>query len=120
MSKSKKPQSLSWEAFQSLGDPDNAPGEQDVISANNSPSFLKDKIRVYLERKGRSGKTVSIVKGLTPSNQSIETLAQKLKASCGTGGYIEEGQIIIQGDQRKKIIDFFVSSGYSDVKNAGH
>ncbi len=119
MSDKKRPTTLSWDAFRELGDPHAAELPQESASATNT-NHLNAKVRIYLERKGRGGKTVSIVKGLNLSDKNLTDLAKKLKSYCGTGGYLEDNYIIIQGDQRKKILDFFISQGYSDVKDAGH
>lgn len=76
-------------------------------------------VRIVLEKKGRGGKTASIVKGLEYSDRELSDLASQLKNYCGTGGSAKEGQIIIQGDQRNKIIDFLTIKGFNNVKKSG-
>ena len=78
-----------------------------------------DKVRVYLEKKGRGGKSVTLIKGLSLAAPQLDTLCKELKAKCGVGGKREGREIMIQGDQRKKVMDTMISTGYRDVKNAG-
>lgn len=75
---------------------------------------------VYLHRdlKGRGGKVVTLVKGLTLSNADLTALAKKLKQACGTGGAVKDGQIEIQGEHRQKIAVILQGMGYK-VKIAG-
>ncbi|MBE9524289.1 MAG: stress response translation initiation inhibitor YciH [Chloroflexi bacterium] len=70
---------------------------------------------VYLHResKGRGGKTVSLVKNLTLSENDLKKLAKKLKQACGSGGTIKNGVIEIQGEHRQKIADTLQKLGYS-------
>jgi translation initiation factor 1 len=78
-----------------------------------------DKVRVYMEKKGRSGKTVTLIKGLSLAAPQLDALCKELKGKCGVGGKREGREIMIQGDQRKKVMDTMVNKGYRDVKNAG-
>lgn len=75
---------------------------------------------VYLHReaKGRGGKVVTLVKGLTLSDADLTALAKKLKQACGSGGTVREGEIEIQGEQRQKIAEILRRLGYR-VKIAG-
>ncbi len=118
MSKDKFKSSLSWDDFQSLGNPENAPEPAAEESAESTEN-LKDIVRVYLERKGRGGKTVSIIKGLTGDDDYLSDLCKKLKSKCGVGGSVDDGEIIIQGDQRNRLIKELRIIGYNNVKNAG-
>jgi translation initiation factor 1 len=60
-------------------------------------------VRVYLDRTGRKGKSVTIVAGLHHNPQTMEDIAKLLKQYCGAGGTVKEGNIEIQGDQRAKV-----------------
>jgi translation initiation factor 1 len=75
---------------------------------------------VYLQKesKGRAGKPVTTIKNLPLNQADLKALAKKLKAKCGVGGTVEEGMIIIQGDQREKIRIELESQGYS-IKISG-
>lgn len=57
-------------------------------------------VRIYLEKKGRKGKTVTIVAGLMHNPATMKDIARKLKEECGTGGTVKDGNIELQGDQR--------------------
>jgi len=60
-------------------------------------------VRIWLERQGRNGKPVSIVRGLRLDAKALAGLAARLKRACGTGGTAKDGEIIIQGDHRARI-----------------
>ena len=60
-------------------------------------------VRITLETKGRKGKGVTIISGLAMTTDELKVLGKKLKALCGTGGAVKDGQIEIQGDNRIKI-----------------
>ena len=120
MSKDRFKKSMTWEELQSLGDPSKVP---DPSPQQNTPmkksKSKSDPVRVYVERKGRGGKTVTLIKGLSLAAPQLGDLCKKLKAKCGVGGKREGREIMIQGDQRKKVIDAMIKEGYTDVKNAG-
>jgi translation initiation factor 1 len=77
------------------------------------------KLRVWLETKQRGGKTASVVRGFAGSTADLEELARRLKSFCGTGGSAKDGEIIIQGDQREKILQWLLRNGYSQTKKSG-
>ena len=60
-------------------------------------------VRIWLERQGRNGKPVSIVRGLRLDAAALAALATRLKRACGTGGTAKDGEILIQGDHRARI-----------------
>ena len=60
-------------------------------------------VRIWLERQGRNGKPVSIVRGLRLDAKALVRLAARLKRTCGTGGTAKDGEIIMQGDHRARI-----------------
>lgn len=71
-----------------------------------------------IEKKGRGGKTVSIVEGFVGNQDDLKNLAKELKNKCGTGGSVKDGQIIIQGNVRDKIMEYLKQKGYQ-VKRVG-
>ena len=75
-------------------------------------------VRIWLERKGRNGKPVSIVRGLALDDAALASLAGRLKRTCGTGGSAKDGEIIIQGDHRDRIAQLLGADGLR-VKLAG-
>lgn len=78
----------------------------------------QQQLRIWIDAKGRRGKTVTIVKGFEGSNKDLNILAKELKMICGSGGTVKDGLIVIQGNVREKILDFLVEKGYR-VKKAG-
>jgi translation initiation factor 1 len=73
---------------------------------------------VWLDSKSRKGKTVTLIKGFKGSADDLETLGRSLKTLCGTGGSVKEGEIMIQGDFREKVMAYLSKNGYK-VKRAG-
>lgn len=112
---------ISWSDFQKMGNPDNAPElpKEDKPKGKGNHFLAKSRIRVHLEKKGRGGKAVSIIRGLEMTNAMMKDIEKGLKSYCGVGGTQKNGEIIIQGDQRDKIIKYLVSKGAVDVKKAG-
>ena len=119
MSKKKKPQALSWDAFQSLGNPENAPDLPKEESKTDTNNRSKQRVRVLLDKKRRGGKSVTLVTGLDESDDYISDLGKTLKKKCGVGGSAKDGEIIIQGDHRDTVIKYLIDQGYTDCKKSG-
>lgn len=76
----------------------------------------RQKLRVSIERHHRGGKTVTLVKGFVGSDDDLNDLAKQLKTRCGTGGSAKDGEIIIQGELKEKIVSFLLQLGYKNTK----
>jgi translation initiation factor 1 len=76
-------------------------------------------LKVLLDKSGRAGKQVTVVTGFVGSTADMETLTKLLKTKCGTGGSAKDGEIIIQGDVRDKVIQILTASGYKSKKVGG-
>lgn len=76
----------------------------------------QQKLRVRLETKHRGGKTVTILQSFIGKAEDLEDLGKKLKNYCGTGGSVKDGEVIIQGDQRDKILQWLQKNGYTQSK----
>ena len=72
----------------------------------------QQKLQIRLETKHRAGKAVTLVLGFIGTNDDLEDLGKKLKNYCGTGGSAKDGEIIIQGDQRQKVIQWLTKNAY--------
>lgn len=72
----------------------------------------KCKLTIAIEKKGRGGKTATIISGFTESHDEIAALAARLKSRLGTGGSARGGEILIQGDRREQVREFLTKAGY--------
>lgn len=76
-------------------------------------------LRVMRDSKQRGGKTVTLVTGFVGTEDDLTHLGKLLKTKCGTGGSAKDGEIIIQGDMRDKVLDILVKEGYKVKKSGG-
>ena len=76
----------------------------------------QQKLKIRMDTKRRAGKAVTLIEGFIGQDQDIEDLEKKLKAFCGTGGSAKDGEIIIQGDQREKVLQWLLKNGYTKAK----
>lgn len=76
----------------------------------------QQRLRVRIEKKGRGGKVVTLISGFVGSSSDLSQLAKTLKTKCGVGGSVKDGEILIQGDFRQRVIDLLKNLGYSQTK----
>lgn len=119
MSKNKKQVNLSWDAFQAMGNPENAPEIEEESVQKDDTELTSMVVRVYLERKNRGGKTATIVKGIEWEEDQLNKLTKDLKGKLGVGGAVKDYEIILQGDKREKVVKILKNMGFTNTKNAG-
>ena len=88
--------------------------ENDAVQETLPPQ--QQKLKVRLDTKKRGGKAVTLVEGFIGTEDDFQTLGKSLKNFCGTGGSAKDGEIIIQGDQREKVLQWLVKNGYKNTK----
>lgn len=84
--------------------------QEDTLPANEQI------LKIKLDKKQRAGKVVTIVNGFVMKEDDIDSLAKQLKTFCGTGGSSKNNEIIIQGDNREKILQWLMKNGYKKSK----
>ena len=95
-------------------DPDFRFDTEDAAAATLPPG--QQKLRIRLETKHRGGKAATIVAGFVGTEDDLEALGKQLKNYCGTGGAAKNAEIIIQGDQRDKVLQWLLKNEYKQSK----
>ena len=86
---------------------------------HNTPLNSQQKISVRLERKGRGGKSVTLVEGLPLSGKELETILKQCKTQLGTGGALKKSSIEIQGDHCGAVISILQEKGFKPKRSGG-
>lgn len=76
----------------------------------------RQRLIVRMENKGRAGKTATVVSGFAGSDGDLSELGRTLRQKCGTGGSVKDGEIIVQGDFRDRLVGLLHSLGYTQAK----
>jgi translation initiation factor 1 len=101
------------------GGPPKEPDRRAAPSSRATPGAPIDGvIRVFSERGGRGGKVVTVIRGLPERGSALDALAAELKRLCGAGGTVKDDAVLIQGDQRERVVERLRGLGYT-VKLAG-
>lgn len=87
--------------------------EEETIANNEQLLY------VSIDRKQRKGKDVTLIEGFVGSDEDLKDLGKKLKSSCGVGGTVKDGQILIQGNHRDKVLELLNKEAYKTKRKGG-
>ena len=86
--------------------------EEESTEEEQTLPAAQQKIKVRLETKHRAGKAVTLIEHFIGTTADKEDLGKKLKTACGTGGSVKDGEILVQGDNRDKVLQWLLKNGY--------
>ena len=89
---------------------------EDITEEEQTLFPAEQKIKIRLDKKHRGGKIVTLIENFVGANADKEDIGKKLKTVCGTGGSVKDGEILVQGDNREKVLQWLLKSGYKNSK----
>ena len=90
--------------------------QEDETPQEETIAKEKQTLRIKLDTKQRRGKAVTLVTGFVGQDEDLNDLGKLLKVKCGVGGSVKDGEIIVQGDMRDKVLNILKKEGYKKVR----
>ena len=90
--------------------------EENIQEEEGSLLSAEQKIKIRLDKKHRGGKMVTLIENFIGTNADKDEIGKKLKTICGTGGSVKDGEILVQGDNRDKVLQWLLKNGYKHSK----
>ena len=90
--------------------------EDDIKEEEQTLHPAEQKIKIRLDKKHRGGKMVTLIENFIGTNADKEDIGKKMKTACGTGGSVKDGEILVQGDNREKVLQWLLKAGYKNAK----
>lgn len=87
--------------------------QSDDANEQETINKAKQQLRIQLDKRNRKGKAVTLITGFVGTTDDLETLGKLLKVKCGVGGSAKDGEIIVQGDLRNKVLEILQKEGYA-------
>ena len=90
--------------------------EEDIEEEERSLLPAEQKIKIRLDKKHRGGKVVTLIENFIGTNADKDDIGKNLKTTCGTGGSVKDGEILVQGDNRDKVLQWLLKNGFKHSK----